>query len=405
MSTFDPAVRELLERAYPAPALDARGWPAVVQAAGAAHSVRRRRRRLLAVALALGAAVALGAFWPFSDGKEVVGRAFAARALAAVGDGPVLHVVVRLESPGWVVDLASGRRAKPYAIVEQWYEPRAGLREKVLRSNSGYVAGISARSSVEGSFVDLLRAFATRYEAVLRERRAEVLGNGTVFGRRVVWIRFRAGGGADPLAGSPAATPYDVALDELTYRPLYIRSPGSSGVRVLSIDTRSSIPRAVAAVPVPDESASLMYGEGLTGPLTAQAAATVLGKPGLWLGREFAGLPLAGLGGVSFAYGRAATFDEIKHRWRGINIVYGNVANESGFPDRSKPYIQLREQPAAEVAATGRSTPSPGTLLSYDLRRGHGAVVVGGVYVEIEAPNEQVLLAAARALRPQPAGG
>jgi hypothetical protein len=394
MTTFDPLVREVLDRACPERPGIAGDWPAVLRDATSAHTVRRRRRRLLALALPFAAALSLGAFWPFGGGNEVVGRAFAARALAAVGDGPVLHVVARLESPGWVVDLATGRREKPYAIVEEWYEPGSGLREKVLRSNAGYVSGsITAHSSAAGSFVDVLRGFAKRYEAVLRERRAEVSGHGTVFGRRVVWIRFRPAGA------------YEVALDERTYRPLYVRSRGTSGVQVVSIDTRPSVPRSVAAVPIPDESDPPMYGEDLDGPLTGPQAAALLGEPAVWLGREFANLSLAWLGGVSFAYGRAATYDEIKHRWRGINIVYGNVASEVGFPDRNKPYIQLREQPAAEVAATGRSTPSPGTLLSYDLRRGPGTVVVGGVYVEIEAPNERLLLAAARALEPQPVGG
>jgi hypothetical protein len=405
MTTFDPLVQEVLDRASPERAGIAGDWPAVVRDAKSARSVRRRRRRLLAGALPVAAALALGALWPFGGGNEVVGGALAARALAAVGDGPVLHVIARLESPGWVIDLRTGRREKPYAIVEEWYEPGSGLREKVVRSNGGYVSGsVTARSSAAGSFVDVLRGFARRYEGVLRERQAEVVGKGFLYGRRVVWIRFRPERPTDPV--TPTGTGYEVALDERTYRPVLVRSRGSSGVRVLSIETRSSIPRSIAAVALPDESDSLMYGEGLDGPVTERQAATLLGTPALWLGREFAGLPFAWLGGVSFAYGRAATFDEIKHRWRGINIVYGIVTNEvDGFPDRSKRYIQLREQPAAEVAATGRSTPSPGTLFSANLRFGSGAVVVNGVYIEIEAPNEQLLLAGARALEPQPAGG
>jgi hypothetical protein len=307
--------------------------------------------------------------------------------------------VARLESPGWVINLRTGRRERPYEIVEEWYEPGRGLREKVLRSNSSAVSGsVTARSSTAGSFVDVLRGFARRYEAVLRERQAKVVRKDVLFGRDVLWIRFRPDRRVDPV--TPTGTGYEVALDETTYRPLSIRSRGSSEARLLSIDTRLSIPSAIAAVPLPDESDSLMYGEGLDGRLTEQQAATLLGRPAVWAGREFAGLPFAWLGGVSYAYGRAATYDDIKHHWRGVNIVYGNVANEVGFPDRTEPYIQLREQPATEVAATGRNTPAPGTLLSYDLRSGSGSMVVDGTYVEIEAPNEQVLLAVARALEP-----
>jgi hypothetical protein len=159
----DPAVAEILDRAYPPRAADAGDWGAVLRRAQAARSAQRRRRRVLAVALALATAAALGALRPLAGGNEVVDRAFAARALAALGDRPVLHVVVRLRSPGWVVDLATGRRQRPYAILEEWYRPRAGLREKVLRSNGGYVAGsVSVTPSAEGSYVDVLRGFATQ---------------------------------------------------------------------------------------------------------------------------------------------------------------------------------------------------------------------------------------------------
>jgi hypothetical protein len=144
-----------------------------------------------------------------------------------------------------------------------------------------------------------------------------------------------------------------------------------------------------------------MYGEDLNGPLTRQQAATLMGTPALWLGQSFAGLPLAWLGGMSFAYGQAPTYDEIKHRWRGINIVYGNITQpSSGFPDRTLPYIQLHEQAASDLAITGRTQAAPGKLLVGNLGTGSGAVLINGIYVEIEAPNPATLLRVARALEP-----
>ncbi len=407
MSSVDPLVQELLDGVCPPPAHDAGNWSAVLRDAKTARSVGQRRRRVLAVMLTIAAAAAFGAFWPFGGGNQVVERAFAARALAVLGDGPVLHVVVRLRSPGWVVDLATGRRERAYAIVEDWYRPGGGLREKVLRSNGGYVAGsVRVTPSPEGSYVDVLRAFATQYQSVLRERRAEVVSRSTLFGRRVVWIRFRPDGRRDPVTRTLAGTRYEVALDERTYRPLYVRSHGSGGVRVLAIDTRATIPSSVAAVPFPDESEPPIYGEGLDGPLSEAGAATLMGKRALWLGRSYAGLPLAWLGGMSFAYGHAPTYDELEHRWRGVNVVYGSVTKSSnGFPERTKPYIQLHEQPASEAAAIRAGPPpSSGALYAYGLRWGIGSILIDGVYVEIEARNEQLLLSVARALEPIPAG-
>lgn len=392
MTTLDPLVRDTLEGLWPERTYGS-DWSAVLRVV-ASRSRARRRRRLVAAVLVPATAVtlALGLGWPHLSGPEVVGRAFAARALAAVGDGPVLHVVARVESPGWVIDLRTGQRERPFAILEEWYEPRIGLREKVLRANANYVAGsVTARPSSAGSFVDVLRGFARRYETALRTRQAKLSSYGELFGRRVRWIRFEG-----------SRTGYEVALDEKTYRPLAVRERGTSGVRVLSIDTRPSVPRAVAAVPPPDESGlPLMYGESLSPQLTQRQAASLLGEPAVWLGPEFADLPLAWIGGMSFDYGRAARFDQIKHHWRGLNIVYGTVApSTDGFPDRTKPYLQLREQSAAEVAATGRAVPAPGTLVSYSFKFGVGMTVVDGVYIDIEAPNKEILLRAARALTP-----
>jgi hypothetical protein len=409
MNTFDSHVGELLDHAYPARPAEAGDWAAVLRDAKSVQGEQQRRRRAVAAGLALAAAVALAVLWPFGGGDGVVlNRAQAARALAAVGDGPVLHIVVRVQRPGAVIDLATGRHEKRYAIVEEWYKRGAGLRERVLRSNGSDTPGrLSASPSVEGTYVSALRGFATQYQAVLRERRARVFAHGNLLGRPVFWVRFRSDPRVDPVTGAAAGQEYEVAVDETTYRPLYVRSRfrgrilGGSAVRLLSIDTRHSIPTSIAAVPFPNESDLPMYGEDLNGPLTRQQAATLMGTPALWLGQSYAGLPLAWLGGMSFAYGQAPTYDEIKHRWRGINIVYGNITQpSSGFPDRTRPYIQLREQAASGSATIRGTQPAPGTLLVSDLRIGSGAVVINGIYVEIEAPSPEKLLRVARALEP-----
>jgi hypothetical protein len=57
----------------------------------------------------------------------------------------------------------------------------------------------------------------------------------------------------DPVSGVAADDDYEVAVDEATYRPLYVRSRshgrivGGSAVRVLSIDTRASLPHTGAS--------------------------------------------------------------------------------------------------------------------------------------------------------------
>jgi hypothetical protein len=83
---------------------DRRGdWERVAVAAG-----RRRRRRVgVSVVMAVVAAVALALAWPF----HAQHGGFFDRALAAVGDGPVLHVVLRGDWGGTLVDLRTGERS------------------------------------------------------------------------------------------------------------------------------------------------------------------------------------------------------------------------------------------------------------------------------------------------------
>ena len=255
MSAFDSNVAELLDRAYPARPSKSGEWAAVLRDARSAQGEQHRRRRLVAAGLGLAAAVALALLWPFGGGNGVVvNRALAARALAAVGGGPVLHVVVRVQWPGAVINLATGRHEQRYAIVEEWYKRGAGLRERVLRSNGADLPGsVSASPSVQGSYVSVLRGFATQYQAVLRGRRARVFAYGNLLGRPLFWVRFGPDPRVDPVSGVAADDDYEVAVDEATYRPLYVRSRshgrivGGSAVRVLSIDTRASLPHTGAS--------------------------------------------------------------------------------------------------------------------------------------------------------------
>src|SRR5438874_1141798 len=89
-------------------------WKAVATAAGR----RRHRRAGVSIALALVVAVALALAWPF----HAQHGGFFDRALAAVGDGPVLHVVLRGDWGGTLVDLRTGERKPVYGDDEYWYD-------------------------------------------------------------------------------------------------------------------------------------------------------------------------------------------------------------------------------------------------------------------------------------------
>ncbi|MDQ2910949.1 MAG: hypothetical protein M3R39_08050, partial [Actinomycetota bacterium] len=95
--TTDPEVLELLP--------DRADLFAVADAVASTQATRRSRAKLTAalVAAALAAiALALALTWPAGHGEAAI----VGRALAAVGDGRVLHVVARIEPRGKAIDLA-----------------------------------------------------------------------------------------------------------------------------------------------------------------------------------------------------------------------------------------------------------------------------------------------------------
>ena len=65
----------------------------------------------------------------------------------------------------------------------------------------------------------------------------------------------------------------------------------------------------------------------------------------------------------------------------------------SGLPDRTRPFVQLEEQTKPEFVREG--APSEGALLSYGTT---GVINADGVYVEIQASSEALLIGAARNL-------
>jgi hypothetical protein len=70
-------------------------------------------------------AAGIVAFWPAGG----TGGSVLDRALAATGDGQVLHLVYEGELHRTLVDLETGERTEMRSQHEVWFDPVAGLRE------------------------------------------------------------------------------------------------------------------------------------------------------------------------------------------------------------------------------------------------------------------------------------
>jgi hypothetical protein len=186
----------------------------------------RRRRHLPSVAAAAAAAgLTLTFLAPWSGG----GAPTLARALAALGPRPVVHVIARTQT----------RRAE--IETETWYDTVHRLLHTKVRRNgklvddfvlryftpvrssriSGFVVTARGRrrwigppgAVVTGLPSPELTDFTTRYRDDLMSGRARIVDHGTIAGRDVVWLEFRR----------PIWTIH-VAVDATTYKPVVLRT-------------------------------------------------------------------------------------------------------------------------------------------------------------------------------------
>ena len=393
----DEHVAALLERLAPPVSDDAADWDAV-----AADAMRQRvRRRWVppAVLIAGAAAVALATAITWSTTREPLDPR--ERAIAALGDGPVVHVVFREEWGGTLVDLRTGERNRLHAEREVWYDAERGLREVsrlggVVQSDVVYPPK-DVPQYLSKTYAGLVKGYRTALEAV----NAHIVGSGRVDGVDVLWIRV-----ADELLPDVADDrlhewAHDIAVAKDTYEPVGTREtrdgkPGpQTGARILKLERLPA--SAWTFERDPDDRGPLLGGGMSFGRELApfEAAARLPGA--VWAGREVNGLELARIAELDLESGRGHF-----RNWtvvKAVSIVYGRVT-EHGQPDSSGPFIRLTESPegASTPRVGARFLPPEGSVFLSSPQR--GVMLVGSVVVTLEASREELLLAAARALRP-----
>jgi hypothetical protein len=439
MTNLDPTLREALNRIYPAPERES-DWEDVLARTGrklgpevrARRSIAFRRARILALAaVAIGATSLTVLLWP-------AGTPLTERALAALGDARVLHVITHRPAPSErLVEIASGRIVIPTQEAEIWFDEKGqrarivtrvdgGVREELLQTRQGWFtrgglvytcawiashpaeatkAGVSCNENMQNSTsprsepelpptVDAsLTAFARGYQNALESGEAQPLGEGSIDGQRVEWLEFR---GAD---GSSQR----VALDRGTLRPLRVETsrPNQQGsVARYDIALIETVPSSKAdfSLPprrTPQQSIGKIADEQS---IDLARAADVLGQAPLWLGPQTNGLHLSRIEAQRLVTGYGPGADLPSSSTHGIELVYGNISGG--------PHIRLREATRCELAyAWPCSMPAPreGYLRIDNLPGSGGALVRDGLYVRIVSSlGEKSIINAARALRPAP---
>ena len=331
-------VAELLNRIVPR--YEGTGdWERVLRDAEVDRRPVRKRRRVqlrLAVAAALVAAIAVVvAFWPAGgSGPSVVER-----ALAATGDGGVLHLVYESELPRALVDLETGERTEVRAEHEVWFDPQAGLREtERFEGVVQFDVSLGADEMSEHAS-SIYTSLGASYRQALESGRATVVGEDVVEGTPGWWIRIAAG--------------HDVGVSGDTFEPAYIRvtQGGTPALnRIVSYETvaAGSAPlEASAPKGLPDDLGT--YGSEIE----LADAATLLGRDAVWAAGGLHGFPLGSV--------RELKLPAKQGDIAGVSLVYGS---RPGRPARRDHGGREARRRADDASRRAQATPHRKELLS-----------------------------------------
>lgn len=398
MDDLGRALDELVPR-FRGPSGD---WGRVLDDAGVAVPRRRRRRIGLAAAVlgaSLLAALAVLA-WPLSSSQP----SLVERALAAVGQGPVLHAVFERGRGYAIVDLETGERRVAQPVQEIWYDPKRGLHQ-VERFEGVVQSDLVLPSGAESETEALFREFASGYRDALASGKATIVEAGELDGEAVTWIRVFA-------SGDHAV---EVAVSERTFMPVGLRGrlegdPADKTVlaRVRSVET---LPEGAGDFTADEgDEGGFSFTSGSGPALDLSEAASVLGRPAVWAGPSAGGLPLAYVGETRRDWSTVTESPRDYETTRGVLLFYGTVGEAGGAregePLRRGRYVAVQLTPrldppvALDIGVQGYLPPQ-GSIL---LRAGRGADglmrAAGNLVVFLEAPDEETLIDVARSLRP-----
>ncbi len=404
---------------------------------------QRRRRMLWAlaglavlVALGIGIAIGAGAFGSSSTGEP--------QSLAGTGifhyatESPVQGLESQVGGHGelgspMLVDLAGGRERPVIQRIDYWYDPSRQLRfsERIVDGTSiGVQASrLLAPGPMPAQQVALDELSTFGVHRVLASDEGDAGPTGTLYGRRVSWVRF----GSPPIG-------FEVAADTKTGQPLAIRSlcagcnPRPQPQRLIDVGHVSRLPAGLPASPTGIGASLGLPGGGFSSrsdpaPIELSAAAGALPGQVVYAGGAVGNLRLHStrivLTTTSFTNTNLETHD------RSLEFGYGTGPLAGDRPRTPLPASAegvLHYPPSVSIRET--RTPNVGaglyTVDDHVLALGPGVTAVpipaqgqallgldigpvtelwlrrGGLYITIQATSPGLALKAARALRPVP---
>jgi DNA-directed RNA polymerase specialized sigma24 family protein len=384
-----------------------RRWESIVDTAETAN--RKRSRWLVRTVLLAGLAVAAGAVvlaWPYGGGAH---GTILQRTAATLGDGPVLHFVIRSGWGGALINLRTGGRNHLYATQELWYESGHGIHE--VSRFAGVAQGDATYSAAHLFSLDkTLGSLVTRYRQALRNGTALVLRRDIVEGQPVYWIRVHRETLSDA-HGRLHTWTHEVAVSQETFAPVAVRERRDSK----TTSEGNSIVLKAESLPegdgnftrMPHDSTGRRWRIGTTGLMTPFEASAVLGRPALWAGPSIAGLGLARIWQDARSEGYNSKSGSWAKTFTGVTFYYGTL-DQNGDPaiprsasgaGRQMRFVQVSESRTLDSLfqrVASNYSPPEGSILIFDF--GTAVMQKDGLYLALGASSDDLLLAAARTL-------
>lgn len=397
--------------------------PELLAVADAIATTRPIRRRRLAWPALLAAVVAATVGFVAANVWEGEGKSgLVERALAAVGEGPIVHAVIREPTGHVYVELATGKRTPQLREIETWFDQGRRLEHTIIRVDGRMVedmlqspeggltahgpiytcrwilahpakakeAGVSCDPSnadrYQGPVLDpALEQFVGGYREALERGSVKRVGSAVVEGRNVAWFSIAlARGGAE-----------EVAVDEETGRPLRVRTiVNGEHTRVYDVLVLEALEAGEGDFDPPTRADALPASGQVSEADQIEPAEAPASVPGaLWPGPTVDGLELEEVELHVLTTGFGPDSGKPVERGVGVELVYGE---KTGTPFHQ---VRIQQSAAPQIAYAWHSYDDPpeGTVL---LGFFGGWLRKDGVYVRIWSHRPDVVLEVARALRP-----
>lgn len=348
--------------------------------------------------LALALAVAAGIVVATREDRDPTVK----RADDAVGDRPVLHLVVREQITGGKrYSVATGRTRPVTSRYESWVDPERRRVHAVQRRDGEVLSDQLIDMNGVGP-AQTTATLVADYRRRLDDGELRVARTGTIAGRKVRWLASTA--------ETPGVPPFEAAVDAETHRLVRIRTIARYLQTRRDFELFESVGRDDADFLVRFGAPTVRSQTRPEGRRVdpSEAARTVAGAQ--WAGEQVGGLPLREIrasdwhatrrdGGaargvmVTVAYGTdvGGIMDPAVGTPTGVEIVEAADNSEARWFLKPKP-LQEAPPPAGAFDLSGEFTRS-GQFFLATLRK-------PGVWILVRAPSRPLLGDAVRALRP-----